>query len=68
MISIKYKKNPGAINITVLNTLSNVVLSANNEGFKDEVITINLYDQPPGLYYIILESDSMKTIRKVVVR
>lgn len=66
--SIRFKEHTGIINITVFNTLSKAILSINNEDFKSDVITFNLYDQPKGLYYIILESDAKKIIRKVVIQ
>ena len=66
--SLKHEENAGNINITILNTLSKVVLNTANECHKGDNITINLNDQPPGLYYIILKSGSKKAIHKVVIQ
>ena len=66
--SIKAEEYTGTVTITVFNTLMSAILQIYNKDFRKDVIAINLHNQPKGIYYIILESDSMKTIRKVIIR
>ncbi len=63
-----HKKNDGNIYLVVLNAQSKIILTADIDSQKEDATPIDLKDQPPGLYYIIMESGSAKTMHKVVIQ
>ncbi|MCB0661241.1 MAG: immune inhibitor A, partial [Saprospiraceae bacterium] len=60
-----YKSNSSVMPLKVYNALGKLVLLQNWEVNQDQTITLDLTDQPPGVYFIQLDNEK---IQKVVLQ
>ena len=68
MFTVNFENNVGAVNLTVTNILSEVIIEKTTTITSGNSINIDLREYPKGLYFIKVKTDTLEKIKKVILR